>query len=91
MVLKYIVKNVAKKHGKTATFMPKPLFEVNGSGMHTHQSIWRDGQNLFAGDGYAGTSELMRHYIGGLLRHLPRHNGPLRPHHQLLPSPGARL
>ena len=71
MVLKYIVKNVAKKHGKTATFMPKPLFEVNGSGMHTHQSIWRDGQNLFAGDGYAGTSELMRHYIGGLLRHSP--------------------
>jgi glutamine synthetase len=71
MILKYIVKNVAKMHGKTATFMPKPLFEVNGSGMHTHQSIWRGGENLFAGDGYAGTSEMMRHYIGGLLYHSP--------------------
>ena len=71
MVLKYVVKNVAKRHGKTATFMPKPLFEVNGSGMHTHQSIWRGGENLFVGDGYAGTSEMMMHYIGGLLHHSP--------------------
>ena len=71
MVLKYVVKNVAKRHGKTATFMPKPLFEVNGSGMHTHQSIWRGGENLFAGDGYSGTSEMMMHYIGGLLHHSP--------------------
>ena len=69
MIYKYIVKNVARRRGKTATFMPKPLFEDNGSGMHVHQSLWKDGQPLFAGEGYAGSSELMRHYIGGLLRH----------------------
>jgi glutamine synthetase len=67
---KYIVKNVAKKHGKTATFMPKPLFEDNGSGMHTHQSLWKDGQPLFAGDGYAGLSEMALHYVGGILKHI---------------------
>ena len=71
MVYKYIVKNVAREHGKVATFMPKPLFEDNGTGMHTHQSIWRGGENLFYGDGYAGTSEMMRYYIGGLLKHAP--------------------
>ncbi len=66
---KYIVKNVALKYGLTATFMPKPLFEDNGSGMHTHQSIWKDGKPLFAGDGYGGFSELGLHYVGGILKH----------------------
>jgi len=68
---KYIVKNVAKKHGKTATFMPKPIFGDNGSGMHVHQSIWKDGIPLFAGDGYGGMSELAMHYIAGILAHAP--------------------
>ncbi len=68
---KYIVKNVAKKHGKTATFMPKPVFGDNGSGMHVHQSIWRDGIPLFAGDGYGGMSELAMYYIAGILAHAP--------------------
>lgn len=67
---KYIVKNVAKKYGKTATFMPKPVFEDNGSGMHTHQSLWKDGEPLFAGDGYAGLSELGLNYVGGILKHI---------------------
>jgi glutamine synthetase len=66
---KYVVKNVARKHGMTATFMPKPLFNDNGSGMHVHQSIWKGGKPLFAGDGYAGLSELGLHYIGGVLKH----------------------
>ncbi|MBE7450162.1 MAG: type I glutamate--ammonia ligase [Kofleriaceae bacterium] len=69
MWYKYIVKNVAKQHGKTATFMPKPLYGDNGSGMHTHQSLWRAGQPLFAGDGYAGLSDTALFYIGGLLKH----------------------
>ena len=71
MTYKYCVKNVAKKYGRTATFMPKPLFNDNGSGMHTHQSVWNSGQPLFAGEGYAGLSEMALHYIGGLLRHAP--------------------
>jgi glutamine synthetase len=71
MRFKYVVKNVARKHGKTATFMPKPIFQDNGSGMHTHQSIWKDGKPLFAGDKYGGLSEMAMHYIGGLLRHAP--------------------
>ncbi|GJL78601.1 MAG: glutamine synthetase [Nitrospinaceae bacterium] len=66
---KYIVKNVAKQHNKTATFMPKPLYGDNGSGMHVHQSIWKDGKPLFAGNGYAGFSEMGLHYIGGILKH----------------------
>ncbi|MEN8158841.1 MAG: type I glutamate--ammonia ligase [Myxococcota bacterium] len=66
---KYVVKQVARSHGLTATFMPKPLFDDNGSGMHTHQSLWRDGKPLFAGDGYAGFSEMGLHYIGGILKH----------------------
>jgi glutamine synthetase len=71
MLYKYIIRNVAFAHGKTVTFMPKPLWNDNGSGMHTHQSIWRDGNPLFAGDGYAGLSEMALHYIGGLLKHAP--------------------
>jgi glutamine synthetase len=69
MWYKYIVKNVAKRNGKTVTFMPKPLYGDNGSGMHTHQSLWRDEKPLFAGDGYAGMSEMALHYIGGILKH----------------------
>ncbi len=67
---KYVVKNVARAHGKTATFMPKPIFQDNGSGMHVHQSLWKDGMNLFADpNGYGGLSQLALWYIGGLLKH----------------------
>ena len=66
---KYIVKNVAKRAGKTVTFMPKPLFTDNGSGMHVHQSLWSKGKNLMAGDKYAGISQEALWYIGGLLKH----------------------
>ena len=69
MWYKYIVKNVARAHNKTATFMPKPMYGDNGTGMHTHQSIWKDGKPLFAGNGYAGFSEMGMHYIGGILKH----------------------
>jgi glutamine synthetase len=69
MLYKYVVRNVAYRHQKTVTFMPKPIFGDNGSGMHTHQSLWKDGTPLFAGDGYAGLSETALHYIGGLLKH----------------------
>ena len=71
MTYKYVIKNVGKKYGKTITFMPKPLFNDNGSGMHVHQSIWKDGQPLFAGDQYAGFSQMGLHYIGGILKHAP--------------------
>ncbi len=71
MLYKYIVKNVANQYGKTVTFMPKPLFQDNGSGMHTHQSLWKAGKPLFAGDGYAGMSQLALWYIGGLIKHGP--------------------
>ena len=71
MLYKYIVKNVANQYGKTVTFMPKPLFQDNGSGMHTHQSLWKDGKPLFAGDGYAGLSQMALWYIGGLIKHGP--------------------
>ena len=69
MWYKYIIKNVAKRNGKTVTFMPKPVFDDNGSGMHTHISLWKDGNTLMAGDGYAGLSELALHAIGGILKH----------------------
>ena len=71
MLYKYICKNTARRHGKTVTFMPKPIFGDNGSGMHTHQSLWKAGKPLFAGDRYAGLSEMALHYIGGLLKHAP--------------------
>jgi len=68
---KYILKNVAKKHCKTVTFMPKPLFNDNGSGMHVHMSLWKGNKNLFFGNGYAGFSETGLHAIGGILKHAP--------------------
>jgi glutamine synthetase len=71
MWYKHIVKNVAHKYGKTATFMPKPVFGDNGSGMHTHQSIWKGEKPLFAGNGYAGMSEMAMHYIAGIIKHAP--------------------
>jgi len=69
MYYKYITKNIAKKYNKVVTFMPKPLFGDNGSGMHTHQSLWKGGKPLFAGDKYAGLSEMALFYIGGILKH----------------------
>jgi glutamine synthetase len=70
MMYKYIVKNIARKHGKVATFMPKPLYGDNGSGMHCHSSLWKNGENLFAdAGGYAGISQSCKYYIGGLLKH----------------------
>jgi glutamine synthetase len=71
MLYKYIVKNVANQYGKTVTFMPKPIFQDNGSGMHTHQSLWKGGKPLFAGDGYAGLSQMALWYLGGLIKHGP--------------------
>jgi len=68
---KYIIKNTARLRGKTVTFMPKPVFSDNGSGMHVHQSLWKNGKPLFYGNGYANLSETALHYIGGLLKHAP--------------------
>ena len=91
MLFKYVVKNIAWGHGKTATFMPKPLFGDNGSGMHTHQSLWKDGTPLFYDEiGYAGLSDTARYYIGGLLRHAPSvlafTNPTVNSYHRLVPG-----
>ena len=69
MLYKYVIKNVARKHGKTVTFMPKPLFGDNGSGMHTHVSLWKKGKPLFAGNAYAGLSPMALHFVAGILKH----------------------
>ncbi|MGH3315947.1 MAG: type I glutamate--ammonia ligase, partial [Nocardioidaceae bacterium] len=88
---KYIVKNVARDNGKTVTFMPKPIFGDNGSGMHVHQSLWKDGEPLFYDEvGYAGLSDDARYYIGGLLRHAPSllafTNPTVNSYHRLVPG-----
>ena len=87
---KYIIKNVAKRYGKTVTFMPKPVFEDNGSGMHTHISLWKDGSPLMAGDGYAGMSEVGLHAIGGILKHgralIALSNPTINSFHRLVPG-----
>jgi glutamine synthetase len=91
MLFKYVVKNVAHRHGKTATFMPKPVFGDNGSGMHCHQSLWKDGEPLFFDErGYGGLSDTARWYIGGLLRHAPSllafTNPTVNSYHRLVPG-----
>ncbi|MDQ3105879.1 MAG: type I glutamate--ammonia ligase [Actinomycetota bacterium] len=91
MKFKYIIKNVAWAAGKTATFMPKPIFGDNGSGMHCHQSIWNDGEPLFYDEaGYAGLSDVARHYIGGILAHAPSllafTNPTVNSYHRLVPG-----
>jgi glutamine synthetase len=91
MLYKYLIKNVARAHGKTVTFMPKPLFGDNGSGMHCHQSLWKDGSPLFYDEvGYAGLSDMGRYYIGGLLKHAPSllafTNPTVNSYHRLVPG-----
>jgi glutamine synthetase len=91
MLFKYIIKNVAWANGKTATFMPKPIFGDNGSGMHTHQSLWNEGTPLFYDEvGYAGLSDMARYYIGGLLAHAPSllafTNPTVNSYHRLVPG-----
>ncbi len=91
MWFKHIVKNVSYRNGKTATFMPKPMFGDNGNGMHCHQSLWKDGKPLFAGDGYAGLSDMALYYIGGILKHAHAHRGAHESDDQQLPALGSRL
>src|SRR4051794_5893494 len=91
MLFKYVVKNVAHRHGKTATFMPKPLFGDNGSGMHTHQSLWKNGEPLFYDErGYGGLSDIARWSIGGLPKHAPSPlaftNPTVNSYHRLVPG-----
>ncbi|GIW05029.1 MAG: hypothetical protein KatS3mg059_1649 [Thermomicrobiales bacterium] len=90
MTYKYVVRNVARKHGKVATFMPKPIYGDNGNGMHVHQSVWSNGRNcMYDPNGYAGLSEFAKYYIGGLLYHSPSAAGTRGADGQLLPAPGA--
>ena len=93
MLYKYVVKNVARAAGKTVTFMPKPLFGDNGSGMHCHQSLWKDGAPLFYDEvGYAGLCPTLgRYYVGGLLKHAPSLLAFTNPTGELLPPAGPRL
>jgi glutamine synthetase len=91
MKFKYVIRNTAWANGKTATFMPKPIFGDNGSGMHVHQSVWSDGEPLFYDEaGYAGLSDLARHYIGGILKHAPSllafTNPTVNSYHRLVPG-----
>ncbi|MET9322701.1 type I glutamate--ammonia ligase [Streptomyces sp. NPDC003038] len=91
MLFKYVVKNVAWRNGKTATFMPKPIFGDNGSGMHVHQSLWANGDPLFYDEaGYAGLSDTARYYIGGILKHAPSllafTNPTVNSYHRLVPG-----
>ena len=91
MKFKYIIKNVAWRNGKTATFMPKPIFGDNGSGMHVHQSIWNEGEPLFYDEtGYGGLSDMARYYIGGILKHAPSllafTNPTVNSYHRLVPG-----
>ncbi len=91
MLFKYMVKNTAWEHGKTATFMPKPIFGDNGSGMHVHSSLWKDGKPLFYdANGYAGLSDMARYYIGGILKHAPSllafTNPSVNSYHRLVPG-----
>ena len=89
---KYVAKKTAQKWGKTATFMPKPLFQDNGSGMHTHQSIWKNGKNLFyERGGYADISKMCLYYIGGILKHAPALLAFIAPSTNSLQAAGARL
>ncbi len=91
MKFKYVIKNVAWNAGKTVTFMPKPLFGDNGSGMHVHQSVWNDGEPLFFDEkGYGGLSDVARWYIGGILKHAPSllafTNPTVNSYHRLVPG-----
>jgi glutamine synthetase len=91
MKFKYVIKNVAWRNNKTATFMPKPIFGDNGSGMHCHQSLWQDGEPLFYDEtGYAGLSDVARYYIGGILAHAPSllafTNPTVNSYHRLVPG-----
>ena len=91
MLYKYVVKSVARAAGKTVTFMPKPIFGDNGSGMHCHQSLWKDGAPLFYDEvGYAGLSDIGRYYVGGLLKHAPSllafTNPTVNSYHRLVPG-----
>lgn len=89
-LFKYVIKNVGYQNGKSVTFMPKPIFGDNGSGMHCHQSLWKDGKPLFYGNGYANLSEMALYYIGGLLKHAPAllafTNPSLNSYHRLVPG-----
>jgi glutamine synthetase len=95
LLYKYVVKSVARAAGKTVTFMPKPLFGDNGSGMHVHQSLWKDGAPLFYDEmGYGGLSDIGRWYVGGLLKHAPSllafTNPTVNSYHRLVPASRRR-